>query len=255
MRTLVFVLAIGLVVSLTTIGEAVQDKGMVLYYSFDEGMGKKVKDLSGNGFDGEISGNPQWVDGKFFKALCFTGVVNEYVQIKEILPIGSTDSTVAMWIKVPKTAAGRVGILLGNYPDVPNSNWEIHAKGEMRIWWNNGHPDIKAVTDLRDDEWHHLTFIRDKAKNRFAMYIDGKKEFELIATAGDDIEFTTLHRVGGDNRGDNSPWLQATIDELVIFDRVLSEDEIRDLMKSPVIIEDVRPSGKLGTVWGRIKNL
>ena len=35
--------------------------GLVAYYSFDEGKGNVVKDLSGNGNDGTVSPNAKWV--------------------------------------------------------------------------------------------------------------------------------------------------------------------------------------------------
>ena len=40
---------------------------------FDEGNGKIVKDLSGNGHHGEIIGEVAWADGKFETALEFDG--------------------------------------------------------------------------------------------------------------------------------------------------------------------------------------
>ncbi len=48
------------------------EKDLVGLWAFDEGTGNKVKDLSGNGNDGTISG-AKWVDGKFGKALEFHG--------------------------------------------------------------------------------------------------------------------------------------------------------------------------------------
>ena len=48
------------------------EKDLVGLWAFDEGTGNKVKDLSGNGNDGTISG-AKWVDGKFAKALEFNG--------------------------------------------------------------------------------------------------------------------------------------------------------------------------------------
>jgi hypothetical protein len=228
--------------------------GSVLYYPLNEGQGEFINDESGSGRDGNISGNPEWAEGVFSTGLKFTGKVDEYIQISEILPIGSSSNTVALWIKIPRNAAGRVGNILGCYPDAPNSNWEIHDDGQMRIWWNNGSPDLYGTTDLRDDEWHHLTFIRDKESGRFRMYIDGKLE-KLPGTAGGaELEFTTLHRIGGDNRGANSPWLQAAIDDLVIYNQALTKNEIQTIINQPAISPGaVRPDDKLIDTWGNIK--
>ena len=53
-------------------------------------------------------------------ALHFNGI-NEYIQLSEVLPIGSSSNTVEMWVKVPEVGSGnleaneRVGIMLGNF--------------------------------------------------------------------------------------------------------------------------------------------
>ena len=254
----VFFMAIVLFVIWANIALAVSSRDIVLYYAFDEGSGKDVIDCSGNGMSGEISGNPERIDGVFGGALDLKGVANEYVQILDLLPIGSGSSTVAMWIRVPSNAAGRVGIVLGNYPDPRDgsnsgSNMELHDDGQMRMWWNDSRPQLYATTDLRDDEWHHIAYVRDTDDDEFRMYIDAKEE-ELPDTdfgAGDDIELIMLHRIGADNRGAAAPWLQSAIDDFVIYTRVLAEDELEELMARPALA--VHLAGKLASTWGGIK--
>ena len=64
-------------------------------------------------------------------ALQFDGI-DDYILLPEVIDIGSTSSTVSMWVKVPAEGEGnliaeeRVGILLGNHDQSPNSSWEIH---------------------------------------------------------------------------------------------------------------------------------
>ena len=42
---------------------------LVAYWSFDEADVDVLTDQSGTGNDGEINGEPEWVDGKFGKAI------------------------------------------------------------------------------------------------------------------------------------------------------------------------------------------
>ena len=49
-----------------------KDKDLLLYFSFGEGKGDAVTDLSKQKNDGEIVGDADWVDGKFGKALEFS---------------------------------------------------------------------------------------------------------------------------------------------------------------------------------------
>jgi hypothetical protein len=250
--------AVGLILGISINASCVREDALVLYYSFDAGIGDAVEDLSGNGHDGDISGNPEWIDSDFGKALFFEGKAQtdrQYIDIHGILPIGDMDNTLSMWVRVPPDSNGggtnRVGILLGNYNKSMNSNWELHGNGQVRIWWNNGQHDLKGNKDLRDDEWHHIVFVRSKAEERLEMYVDRQLD-AMIASAGTDVVWQDEHRVAGDKRGDDSPWFHGAIDELAIWNVVLSEDEIEQLADGVLLA--VYPAGKLGTTWCRVKS-
>ena len=47
-----------LIVSLQGIGTAAELEGLVVYFAFEENAGKTVADLSGNGQDGKLVGEP-----------------------------------------------------------------------------------------------------------------------------------------------------------------------------------------------------
>jgi hypothetical protein len=228
-----FVLMLGLV--LTGTADAA-DPNLVGYWTFDEGSGTIVHDSSGQGNDGTIEGAPQWVAGKIGGAMQFDGD-GDQIQLKSVFTtLGSSSNTVAAWIKVPLAgteglgATERVGNLLGTYNDSPNSNWELHAAGQMRLWWNGGEIDARGTTDLRDNTWHHIAWVRDKATNANYMYIDGQLE-SRIATLGADITFSTTHRIAADNRGASTPNWHGLLDDLQVYTRALSQEEISGIMK------------------------
>ena len=182
------------------------DPQLVGWWSFDEGSGTVVRDDSGQGNDGTFVGAPQWASGVIGGALAFDGDNDDQGELTTVLPVGSSSNTVALWIKVPSVgqeglASGeRVGDILGNYSDSPNSNWELHAAGQMRLWWNNGQVDARGTTDLRDSTWHHVAWVRDQAAGACTMYIDGQLETSTT-TVGSDITFATTHRIGGQPGG------------------------------------------------------
>ncbi|MCP4607158.1 MAG: LamG domain-containing protein [Planctomycetes bacterium] len=207
---------------------------VVAHWRLDEGSGDTVIDISGSGNDGTIEGGPQWVVGKMGGALKFDGD-DDQITLKSQLTIGSSSNTVAAWVKIPLAGTEglgsdeRVGIILGNYSDSPNSNWELHALGQIRLWWNGGEIDHRGTTDLRDDSWHHLTWVRDKATNANYMYIDGQLE-TMIENLGTDITFNTTHTLGGDNRG-NPPNFHGIIDDVRIYNHAMIENEILAVME------------------------
>jgi len=49
------------------------DKSLLIYFSFDEGKGDKAEDGSQYGHDGELVKSPKWVKGKSETALQFNG--------------------------------------------------------------------------------------------------------------------------------------------------------------------------------------
>ena len=50
------------------------DAKVIGAWLFDEGQGDIAADSSGNGVDGELKGGPQWIEGKFGKALKYDRV-------------------------------------------------------------------------------------------------------------------------------------------------------------------------------------
>ena len=206
------------------------DPSLVGYWTFDEGSGPIAYDYSGQGNDGTIEGGPQWVAGKIGGAMQFDGY-GDQIQLKSVfVTLGSSSNTVAVWIKVPLAgteglgATERVGLILGNYPDKPNTNWELHNDGQMRLYWNGGQINQYATTDLRDNTWHHIAWVRDKATDSIYMYIDGQLE-KTIATLGSDITFPAAHTIGADNRGSPPNW-HGLLDDMQIYGRALSQEEI-----------------------------
>ena len=57
-----------------------------------------MTDASGNGHDGAFaSGEPQWVDGKFGKALSFDGV-DDWVEMNDPVVGEPVDFTIGCWV-------------------------------------------------------------------------------------------------------------------------------------------------------------
>lgn len=168
------------------------------------------------------------------QALVFDGD-DDYIELATPLPIGTTSHTIELWVKVPQpgtdnlAASERVGVILGNYNEAPNANWEIDANGQVRIYWNAAQIDASGSLDLRDGQWHHLAYVRDKIFNQYRVYVDGV--VDLIAlSAGADITFTTNHLFGADRRLGNSPNFHGQMDEIRIWNTARSENEIRTFM-------------------------
>lgn len=73
-------------------------RGLVGYWSFDEGQGTTAYDASGFGNNGTLTNGPTWVDGKVGKALSFDGV-DDYVSISISSVLNVQKLTVLVWSK------------------------------------------------------------------------------------------------------------------------------------------------------------
>jgi len=199
--------------------------GLLGHYEFEGNTNDSATDNHGT----VSAGAPTYVEGKIGGAMKFNGDKDQ-IALTYPLDVGSSSNTVAVWIKVPLAgteglgATERVGLILGNYPDSPNTDWELHDDGQMRLYWNGGQINQYGTTDLRDNTWHHIAWVRDKATDAIYMYIDGQLE-KTIATLGSDITFTTPHSIAADNRGSPPNW-HGLLDDLQVYNRALSQEEI-----------------------------
>ena len=171
-------------------------------------------------------------------ALEFDGE-NDYISLSEVIDIGSTSSTISMWVKVPVVGEGnltadeRVGILLGigRYSPKPNANWEINSNGQIRIHWNEAEIDFPGSSDLRDGKWHHIAFVRDTSNNSLKGYVDGVAEIDENG-AGANVTFEDdAFYVGCDDRcvdpnQSNDYRFHGLIDELQIWDIARTQAQI-----------------------------
>ena len=82
---------------------AIDPESIIAIWTFEEGRGEDVKDVSGNGNDGFFLGKPKWVDGQFGTALDFASL-GDVVQIAEFGNVAPTkEATLTVWTKLGDT--------------------------------------------------------------------------------------------------------------------------------------------------------
>jgi len=249
---LVVLFAAGTLVSST---HAVIDPATIVgIWLFDEGEGDIAADSSGNGNDGTFTGEPEWVEGKFGKALAFGG--SSYVDCGHTdtldLPTGGS-VTMCAWVypDVGSTAAWQ-GIMAkrdANYSygiNLVTANFQIYTSGGSGIAGFN--------YSLPVEEWVFIcgTMSDDPAE----LYVDG----ELFGTSGAGggvlSSAENLFRIGASFA--NGEIFNGTVDEVGVFNVVLTEEEIKDIMSKGIGLATgltaVEPLDKLETTWAAIKN-
>ncbi|MDE0483270.1 MAG: LamG domain-containing protein [Candidatus Poribacteria bacterium] len=225
------------------------DKSLVLYLSFDEGKGGTAKDSSAHGHDGELMKSPTWVDGQFGgKALEFDGEKGQYVMV----PINDTlqlreQFSLAFWTK-----RGKAQIRDWNYMVSAGSLvWAcIFKNGDQKTYFWSKAPNWaqKGVSNsAQPDDWVHISVTHD-IDSAVTIYYDGKKAGGGAKPPGT-IEIDGSIMVGARHPGEE--FYTGVIDEVHLFDRILTEAEINTIKDGE--FAPVEPAEKLATTWGVIK--
>jgi hypothetical protein len=248
---LVGVVALFVAGLLTVPGYAKTDpKTVVGMWLFDEGNGNVAKDSSGNKNDGNLMGNPKWVDGKFSKALEFDGV-GGYVDLPQLPEQTNQPLSFTAWIKWGGSTATTRGVWGYTNVATVNCHFEIQAAG-MRL--RLGSINKTGMTSPPVNQWAFVGFTYDGTTARY--YLNGVEVGSFSGSTGTifGAESALGHMTGVSDAG---RYFDGLVDEAAIFNQALKEEDIQTIMNQGLGrafgITAVSPAGKLAGIWGDIK--
>ena len=227
------------------------DPSLILYLPFDEGDEEEAEDFSQYGNNGELKGGPEWVDGKFEKALMFDGVdAHVLVPHAEILCVDE-EVTVMAWINTPRyTGPGGVNwqgiVAKSNNP----RSYSLYTRiNEVLTFSTVGFGSFSA-TKLPLNEWVHVAALVEDGAHVY--YFNG----EFAGQSGADIKLPGLTDtadvlVGKTHEGSRE--FLGMIDEIRIWNRALSQDEVKREMNRGKDSASVSSKSRLTIAWGQIK--
>ena len=203
--------------------------GLVGYWPFDEGKGNIAYDASGNGLDGTLNGNPKWIAGHLDGALDFDGN-DDFVEIRDDPRLGLTDAiTIAAWTNMRATASGEMAIVSKGGWAANDLPYELtETPGDVIFWqfYNDQGRDTCSPDSPPVGEWHYIAATYDG--KIFKCYIDGALAEEW-AYAGKMPKNTASVTIGRRSRGGTS--FNGIIDDVAIYNRALSADEVQTVME------------------------
>ena len=160
MRKLPFVglfLALQLSWALFAAGQA--EDALVGYWPFDATSGKTVQDVSGNGLDGEIVDQVDWVPGQFGNALDF-GAGGGYVLVEHNDALNlSTDLTYMGWFNLNEPIAGQRRMMSKN-----NSVFflfDFGAADSLDFLVKPANDFVESTTQFEVGQWYHFAGTYD----------------------------------------------------------------------------------------------
>ena len=203
------------------------DESLILSLSFDKIAGPVVIDESLYVNDGLLMGNPRLVRGISGNALEFNGE-SDWVEVPhdESLTVDG-DVTVMAWIRTSRHAgpegAGWQGIIAkGNNPR--SYSFYTERGGGLHLSVSN-FQGSNSTHQIPLDQWVHVVAQVDRGVHRY--WIDGinRGNFDLNARLPGGTDRAAV-RIG--NTHENLRTFLGSIDEVRIWNRALSEDEIRE---------------------------
>jgi PKD repeat protein len=210
-----------------TVIYAIPTDGLAAYYTFDG----NANDQSGNNNNGTVNGSVLMPDrlGNSNSAYYFDGL-NDYIEVPNNQSLCLSTFTIIVYVNFDTTSTQK-GILTKGYEF---GNYTIQLTDEEWPYFvyaceaGNYSHYLKWGT-MGNAQFHQLCFSFDKGK--IVTYVNGKLELTLSDRPLPIIDNGPLIIGAGYNNiyEGISQFFKGIIDDVLIYNRVLSEDEIQNL--------------------------
>ena len=258
MRLIVYLFAVALLIlgsTITTYAQ-VQDEGLILYFSFDEASGNTVKDETGGGNDGLITGADIATDQSVHgggSLLCDEN--GDSVTVESFPALENyQDNSYLFWLNFTVPGSGGWDQIIAK--KAPNSDrspgiWTCNRTTlHIHYRFNPGNAGSLCVgpegegDEFATGDWHHIAGVKEGTG--FKFYIDGE--------VADEQDVPESHAQGTEKLYIGQTTYNSAkfyLDELFVYDRALSAEEVSDVMDG--VLTPVEPKNKLATTWGQLK--
>ncbi|MFA7202057.1 MAG: LamG domain-containing protein, partial [Candidatus Paceibacterota bacterium] len=195
---------------------SLRDRGLVGYWTFDEGSGTTAYDRSGKGNNITLYNGPTWVSGKKYTAINF----NRNYGIANLNSSTYPAFTVSGWGYLTDSSGGDAS----NWATfVRIGSFQIAASTAKIAVYSTPPSYVKSGNTFSLNSWHYLTWVA--TNNQIVMYIDGQQD--TIGTLPS-FPVNNVFYVGCWSLPNAQCWI-GSIDELRIYNRALSAAEIASI--------------------------
>lgn len=196
--------------------------GLVSYWEFEQ----NVEDSIGVNDGTRYNFTNGYVTGKYGYGLDFNSTAEQYVDYGNdtSLNFGSGDFSVELWVKTTQVGHG----VLSKYDFINDIGYIFSIEsygGYFGVFDGVVYPDATSTTNVSDGTWHHIVGIRNG--DNVTIYVDGDwEDTESQGTMGSTDVTDDLLMGYYNGWGD---YFNGTIDNVRIWDRALTEEEIESL--------------------------
>lgn len=210
--------------------------GIVAHWRFDEGVDSTAYDATGNGYNGTLYGADWYTSGYVSNALEFNGT-GDYVA-QPLAPVYAANESFSFetWFKTSTAdSASLLAAVAENGTNDAGLEININQVNAGKINCRIADVAGKVVnvygsTTVNDNNWHHLVVARDGAAKELTLFIDNVREdFATDITTGNINLSGYAFRLGArNNQGSNDMFFAGILDEVYVYNRALSSDEVQD---------------------------
>jgi hypothetical protein len=230
----------------------ITDPNLVGWWKLDDVGRRAVIDYSGYGRDGTPYGDAHFVPGYDGEALALDGA-GDYFAINGYKGLMSTsDVTVTAWVNTTDTGDNGDITYWGRNSGGRRVDFRING-GRLRV--EHGGGNLQGDTSLNDGEWHHVAVTIPAGATvsypDVKLYLDGRDDsqnttdsdppFRLVPH-GSNVDVTVGRRVPQDDRH-----FDGLIDDVRIYDKLLTQAEIEYIMLRPDLLAAWDPSPANGS--------
>lgn len=233
-------------------------EGLVSYWSFDQETveGKTVKDVWGSN-DGTIEGAPKLVKGKVGEGMEFNGSnqsVNVGDPVDGSLDFGArTDFTLEAWA-FPIDSGASMRIIDKKDDSDVGYMLEHNILDGFQPYANDGNGNASRVLEgmTHFNQWVHVVGVFER-KGDVELFVDGEsvRSVPSDAQGRENIDNKSPFYIGRRSSGER--W-KGILDEIRVYNRVLSEEEIEQNFEARGgLAHSVELGAKLAVMWSTVK--
>jgi len=249
--------AVILIIVLCSVGGAINDKALILYFSFESAKGNTVTDMTGNGHDGTLNNadiikNPVKIGSGALEVENQNGgmTVETFADLEAY-----QDNTYVFWLYYTAGSNGAWSQIIAK--KAPGSDrspgiWQNPGGTGIHYRYEAGNMGFSQIgpngegSDFPINEWFHIAGVKKGSNLKF--YVNGVEKGSVGVPA--------KHVQGAEKLYIGLTGYRAAtfiIDDLGIYNRALTEKEIEQDMENGVLGFAVSTEGKLTTTWASIK--
>ncbi len=209
--------------------------GLVGLWSFDgpDVSGTTAYDRSGNGNNGTLTNGPVRAIGKLGQGLSFDAANSQYVALPATASVkGLSAASVSAWVYFT-AAGGRIYYESQVSDGATRFGMRQNSDGTAETTCRkdgDSSPNLVSAATYSLNAWHHVAAVCDTVSDNLILYVDGAQA--AIDTAARD-PFSSTNPANtiaiGAYTASTPSYFTGTIDDVRIYNRALSPQEVADL--------------------------